>query len=125
MKIIIILIILSIFSCRSVQYVPVEKIKTEYKDRINIQKDSIYFSDTVRIIIKGDSTVITQIKYRTLYKNIYLRDTLVTRDSIPVPYPVEIVKNKIPGIMWWIILALSALSLPLVFKIIRFIRGKI
>lgn len=125
MRIIIILIILSIFSCRSVQYIPVETVKTEYRDRIEKQRDSIYLSDTVRIIVKGDSTVIYKDRYMYKYKDRLLTDTVIVRDSIPVPYPVEVVKNKVPGIMWWIILILAAFCVPSVFKIIRFIRGKI
>lgn len=125
MRIIIILIILSIFSCRSVRYVPVETIKTEYRDRIEKQRDSIYLSDTVRIIVKGDSTVIYKYRYMYKYKDRLLTDTVIVRDSIQVPYPVEVVKNKVPGVMWWIILILAAFCIPSVLKIIRFIRVKI
>lgn len=125
MKWIIIAICLCIFSCRSMQYVPVETVKTEYRDRVEKQRDSIYFADTIRIVEKGDMTIIYKDRYRYLYKDRFLTDTVIKRDSIPVPYPVEVVKHKVPGIMWWIILVLSALSLPFIFKIIRFFRGKI
>lgn len=125
MKWIIIAICLCIFSCRSIQYVPVETVKTEYRDRVEKQRDSIYFADTIRIVEKGDTTIIYKDRYRYLYKDRFLTDTVIKRDSIPVPYPVEVVKHKVPGIMWWIILVLSALSLPFIFKIIRFFRGKI
>ena len=125
MKWIIIAICLCIFSCRSTQYVPVETVKTEYRDRVEKQRDSIYFADTIRIVEKGDTTIIYKDRYRYLYKDRFLTDTVIKRDSIPVPYPVEVVKHKVPGIMWWIILVLSALSLPFIFKIIRFFRGKI
>ncbi len=125
MKWIIIAICLCIFSCRSIQYVPVETVKTEYRDRVEKQRDSIYFADTIRIVEKGDTTIIYKDRYRYLYKDRFLTDTVIKRDSIPVPYPVEVVKHKVPGIMWWIILVLFALSLPFIFKIIRFFRGKI
>lgn len=125
MKWIIIAICLCIFSCRSIQYVPVETVKTEYRDRVEKQRDSIYFADTIRIVEKGDTTIIYKDRYRYLYKDRFLTDTVIKRDSIPVPYPVEVVKHKVPGIMWWIILVLSVLSLPFIFKIIRFFRGKI
>jgi hypothetical protein len=105
--------------------VPVETVKTEYRDRVEKQRDSIYFADTIRIVEKGDTTIIYKDRYRYLYKDRFLTDTVIKRDSIPVPYPVEVVKHKVPGIMWWIILVLFALSLPFIFKIIRFFRGKI
>lgn len=122
MKWLIILISLTIFSCRSVQYVPVEKVKTEYRDRVEKQLDSIYLSDTVRIVEKGDSVMIYRDRYKYIYKDRYFRDTTFVRDSIPVPYPVEVVKNKIPGIMWWLILFLVAGSIPTILKIVRFFR---
>lgn len=125
MRIIIILIILSIFSCRSVQYVPVETVKTEYRDRVEKQRDSIYLADTVRILEKGDTTIIYKDRYMYKYKDRLLTDTVFVRDSIKVPYPVEVVKNKVPVVMWWIITILAAFCIPSVFKIIRFIRGKI
>lgn len=125
MKWILLFICLCIFSCRSIQYVPVETVKTEYRDRVEKLQDSIYITDTVRILEKGDSVLIYNDRYKYIYKNVFVHDTIISRDSIPVPYPVEVVKNKVPGIMWWLVLLLFAFSIPSVFKIIRFIRGKI
>ena len=125
MKWIVLFSCLCIFSCRSIQYVPLETVKTEYRDRIEKQKDSIYLSDTVRIWQKGDTTIIYKDRYNYVYKDRYLRDTLVKRDSIPIPYPVEVIKYKTPKVMWWIILVLAICSLPFIVKIIRLIRGKI
>lgn len=44
-----------VVSCGRIKYIPVENIKTEYRDLVDIQKDSIYCSDTVRIIEQGDT----------------------------------------------------------------------
>ena len=125
MKWILLFSCLCIFSCRSIQYVPVETVKTEYRDRIEKQKDSIYLSDTVRIWQKGDTMIIYKDRYNYVYKDRCLKDTIVQRDSIQVPYPVEVIKCKTPKVMWWIILILTACSLPFITKIIRFLRGKI
>lgn len=125
MKWILLFSCLCIFSCRSIQYVPVETVKTEYRDRIEKQKDSIYLSDTVRIWQKGDTMIIYKDRYNYVYKDRFLKDTIVQRDSIQVPYPVEVIKCKTPKVMWWIILILTACSLPFITKIIRFLRGKI
>lgn len=125
MKCIIIAICFCIFSCRSVQYVPVETVKTEYRDRVEKQLDSIYLADTVRILEKGDTTIIYKDRYMYKYKNRLITDTVFVRDSVQVPYPVEVVKNKVPGAMWWLVFILAACSLPFILKIIRLIRGKI
>jgi len=90
MKILIYSIILAVFlsmlvGCKSnTVYVPVESVKTEYKDRLI--KDSIYVLDSVIIAKNGDTVIIS--KYKYIYKNKLVRDTVNTTDSIRVPYPV-------------------------------------
>ena len=91
----------SIFSgCKTVRYVPVETVKTEYQDRIvyqcSLEKDSIYSSDSIFVKEKGDTVFIE--KYNKLYidrirrDSIHIRDSIFIRDSIPVPFEV-----KVPG----------------------------
>ena len=108
-----------VVSCGRIKYIPVENIKTEYRDLVDIQKDSIYCSDTVRIIERGDTIKIYRDRWRTVYKDRLVRDTFVKQDTITKPYPVEVIKNRIPGIMWWIVLVLAVCSAPSIFKIIR------
>lgn len=76
-------------SCRSVQYVPVETVHTEYKTRDSIRFDSIYNQDSIYILVKGDT--VFQYRYKYLYKYQYLNrtDTVIKVDSVQVPYPVE------------------------------------
>ena len=76
-------------SCRSIKYVPVETVKTEYKTRDSIRFDSIYNRDSIYVLIKGDT--VYQYKYKYLYKYQYLNrtDTVIRIDSIQAPYPVE------------------------------------
>ena len=72
--------------CRTrIQYVPVESVRTEYKDRL--QRDSIYFRDSIFMREKGDTMVID--RWRYLYKDRLVTDTLLVSDTIRVPYPVE------------------------------------
>ena len=91
------LIIIAIFlisgiwftSCRSIQYVPVETIKTntEYRDRL--QRDSIHIKDSILMFIKGDT--IFRDRWHTEYRDKLIRDTINITDTIKteVPYPVE------------------------------------
>ena len=145
MRIIIILIALSIFSCRSIQYVPVEtteiendsihardsvitQIKTDKKDSSNISEkteksDSTIMRDSSVIVVNEQGNVIKEERFHT--KEIYQALFAEKRNTKEVPYPVEVVKNKVPSIMWWLIILLAAFSIPSVLKIIRFIRGKI
>lgn len=77
------------FGCKSVQYVPVETVKIEYKDRLKIDSvikyDSVYFDR----YMKGDTAFIIKEKYKYLDKIKIVHDSVFKTDSISVPYPVE------------------------------------
>lgn len=76
-------------SCRTVKYVPVETIKVDTTYINKLQRDSIYMLDSVYVKEKGDTFFIE--KYKYLYRDKLIRDTLymAKTDSIQVPYPVE------------------------------------
>lgn len=106
----IILVILAflLYGCGSIQYVPVETIKTEYKNRVDTLKqiDSV-FSEKETIIREADSALILKLGLqlksnekailvlkRELEKKIskeseHTIDTIIKVDSVQVPYPVE------------------------------------
>ena len=77
-------------SCRSIQYVPIETVRTEYKTRDSIRFDSIYQRDSVYVYQKGDSVYLYKYKYLYRYLTINKVDSFVKVDSIQVPYSVEI-----------------------------------
>ena len=88
--ILLVMVLMSIIcSCRSIQYVPVESVRTEirYKDRQ--QRDSIHIRDSIFMFQKGDT--IFKDRWHTEYKDKLVMDTafIYKNDSIPVPYPVE------------------------------------
>lgn len=70
-------------------YVPIESVKTEYKDRI--QRDSIHLYDSVLVKMKGDTVWLE--KYKYLYRDKLVRDSTIKTDSIQIPYPVEVEKE--------------------------------
>lgn len=76
-------------SCRSIQYVPVDTVRTEYKFIDRVQHDSIYQKDSIRYYIHGD-TVFAD-KYYYLYKYLFINktDSFIKTDTINIPYPVE------------------------------------
>ena len=86
-----------LYSCKSIKYVPVETTKTEYRDKII--RDSVTRYDSVYMKEKGDTLILE--RYRYLYKNSIIRDTTIIRDTIQVPYPVEVIKQvKVPLSGW-------------------------
>lgn len=78
-----------LYSCKSIQYVPVETIKRDTTYISQIKIDSIYHRDSIYVERKGDTVYLS--KYKYLYKYIEKHDTLWREkvDTIQVAYPVE------------------------------------
>jgi len=86
-----------LYSCKSVKYIPVETTKIEYRD--HFVRDSIIRYDSVFVKDKGDTLILERYKY--LYKNRIVKDSIFINDTILVPYPVEVIKQvKVPLSNW-------------------------
>jgi hypothetical protein len=85
------------YSCKSVKYIPVETTKIEYRD--NLIRDSIIRYDSVHVKDRGDTLILERYKY--LYKNKILKDSIFINDTIRVPYPVEVVKQTEAPLSSW------------------------
>ena len=57
--ILIILLMSAIWSCRTTEYVPVEIVKTDTTYINKVQRDSIYQLDSIYILDRGDTILIT------------------------------------------------------------------
>lgn len=79
------IILLTLISgCTKTIYVPIESVRTEYKDRL--QRDSILLYDSVFIKLTNDTVWME--KYKFTYRNKTIRDSVYINDTIRVPYPV-------------------------------------
>lgn len=78
-----------LYSCKSIQYVPVETTKRDTTYLSQIKIDSIYHRDSIYVERKGDTMYLS--KYKYLYKYIEKHDTLWREkvDTVRVAYPVE------------------------------------
>ena len=78
-----------LYSCKSIQYVPVETTKRDTTYLSQTKIDSIYHRDSIYVERKGDTVYLS--KYKYLYKYIEKHDTLwhEKTDTIQVVYPVE------------------------------------
>lgn len=63
------------------RYVPVHHYHEV--ERIKVERDSVYNSDTVRIAERGDTVLVEVIKWRTRYKT--ATDTLIKIDTVQLP----------------------------------------
>lgn len=75
--------------CKSVQYVPVETVRTDTCYVNKIRTDSVYVRDSVVVERGGDTIKVTAWRWRERY--VVQRDTIYRSktDSVAVPYPVE------------------------------------
>ena len=75
--------------CRTVEYYPVETVRTDtvYVNRLAV--DSVMVRDSIYIHEKGDT--VTEHRYHYIYRYKDRVDTLylASRDTVSVPYPVE------------------------------------
>lgn len=139
------LVVLLLFSCKSIQYVPVETVKTEYKTKT----DTVKMSDTIRTeketILREarpeDSAMIAKLGIRLqdnerlliLLRNQLTKanskqyeshtDTVIKKDSVQVPYPVpaQLTKWQQLKVDWggWALLGIVLISLFSIIYIIR------
>lgn len=76
-------------SCRSIEYVPVETIRTKTEYRDHWLRDSIHVRDSVFMFAKGDT--IFRERFHAVYKDRLMKDTTYINktDTIRIPYPVD------------------------------------
>ena len=91
------LLALLLYSCKSIQYVPIESIKHDTTRIVQTKIDSVYQKDSIYIEAKGDT--IFKYKYKYLYKTIEKVDTFwhERRDTIHI---TQIVTVEKPLTIW-------------------------
>lgn len=121
--IILLMLAICLTSCRSIKYVPVETVKTEYKTRDSIRFDSIYEHDSIFLFVKGDTIYKEKYRYKYRYLTINKTDTVMLTDSVQIPYPVEKqltrwqqMKIELGG---WAVGVIVILSIVLMLKLFR------
>lgn len=82
-------VLVSLLGCKSTEYIPVESVRTEYRDREveRLVADTVH--DTRLVWVKGDTVV--DIREKERIRRVEIHDTCYVErtDSIRVPYPVE------------------------------------
>ena len=88
-------------SCTTTKYVPVVEHKTDTLLKYSTTRDSIYVHDSIHVRENGDTVTVE--RWHTRWRDRWHGDTVYqTRtDSVPVPYPVEVVKEVAKPLTWW------------------------
>ena len=124
-KILLFLVILSAFGCRSVVYVPTVTVKDSLVYVNHIQKDSIYsyFHDSIYIHQKGDTVFVSKWHDTVKYRNVLKTDTVNSKFYINKEKTLTVnILTKFQKIMMWLG---GMLSLSLIGFIVLKIRGLI
>ena len=108
-------------SCKSVEYVPVIEHHTDTLIQTKIVKDSVYLKDSISITQKSDTIRIE--KWHTKYIEKQVHDTTFVSktDSIPVPYPVEVIKEVPAELSMWELLKMKAGGIAILLCILAFL----
>ncbi len=110
----------SFIGCTTTKYVPIESVRTEYKNKVEI--DTIIINNDKIVKEKGDTIYITETKY--IYKTKNKIDTILKIDTIPIIQEVEVIKevNKLKD--WQVILMVLGGGMVAVigYKVIRMIK---
>lgn len=95
MKKLLLLIIVIVSSCRSIEYIPTETIKSDSTYHAVQHRDSIYIHDSIYIDVqRGQDTVYRyETKWRTIYKDVLRTDTFYVTERDSIPYMVEVEKK--------------------------------
>lgn len=105
MFVVFLLLLLLFGSCKSVKYVPVIEHRTDTCYITKHQRDSIWLHDSIHVKEKqqGDTIWLEVQKWHTKYIESRTHDTLYisTHDTIPQPYPVEVIKKVEKPLSWW------------------------
>jgi hypothetical protein len=103
---IIIAMVLVLSGCKTrTVVVTVPKVRTDTLIITKSQRDSIWLHDSIHVSEKTENdTVWLEIKkWHTKYIETRTRDTIyiATHDTIPHPYPVEVIKEVEKELTWW------------------------
>lgn len=88
-------------ACRTTRTVTVERVTHDTLYQTQHHRDSIYMHDSIYVREKGDTIRIE--RWHTQYRDRWKTDTVYISktDSVPKPYPVEVVKEVPARLTWW------------------------
>jgi hypothetical protein len=99
---VVVVVVLAVMTgCKQVEYVAVPQQRTDTLWQSHSLRDSIYVHDSTYVFERGDTVMVE--KWHTKYKLKEVHDTtyVATHDTIPMPYPVEVVKEVEKDMNWW------------------------
>ena len=112
--IVILLLLLLLTGCRSIQYVPVDRVHTEFVNRT----DSIFLKDSVFIHEKKVNDTIFIYRTKVQYKYVSKHDTINKTDTIPIIRTVTVTKVVEKNKLYWWQVVLMTIGLGAIIYVI-------
>lgn len=88
-------------SCTTTKYVEVERARTDTLYQNTVRRDSIVLTDSIHIREKGDTVRIDHWRTKLVVKELHDTMYVSTHDTVPKPYPVEVVTEVEKQLTWW------------------------
>ena len=98
---VVVVVVLTLCGCKSVEYVAVPQQHTDTLIITKHQRDSIFLKDSTHVSEKGDTVRIEHWRTQFVKKEVHDTTYIATHDTIPAPYPVEVVKEVEKDLSWW------------------------
>ena len=108
--------------CTTTKYVPIESVHTEYRDRVNVQRDSIYLHDSIYVESKGDTIKIE--RWRDRWRDRIVRDTINVQRTDNIQNIVEVEKPLTMVQKAKIAIGNIAIVAAFVFLLVFFVRRR-
>lgn len=88
-------------SCQTTKFVPVERHTTDTVYQTRWAQDSIHVRDSIHVSVMGDTVRID--RWHTRWRDRRQTDTIYISktDTVPRPYPVEVVREVERRMSWW------------------------
>ena len=87
--------------CKSVEYVPVIEHRTDTVYQNTVQKDSVFVHDSTFIKEAGDTFLMEKWHTKYVMKEVHDTTYISKTDSVPAPYPVEVINEVEKPLTWW------------------------
>ena len=106
--------------CTTTKYVPIVEHRTDTMMKYSSIRDSIYMHDSIHVHEKGDTVTVE--RWHTRWRDRWHSDTIYISktDSVPAPYPVEVVK-EVPrerSTVEWVLLIVGIAAIAwIIFRI--------
>ena len=108
-------------SCTTTKYVSVPEYHTDTLIQTKIVKDSVYLKDSTHVSEKNDTVKIehwhTEFLKKEVHDTIYISKT----DSVPAPYPVEVIMEVPAELSMWELLKMKAGGIAILLCIFAFL----